>query len=365
MKPQSPPKLAAGSRWFFAGVTAVLLFSPPSVRAAQEERWLLVFDTSAAMKKRLPAVEVAVKNFFVTGGGGQLHAGDSVGVWTFDQQLRTGQFPLIHWPPANAGGTASNLVAFIRQQHYTDKTSFAALQPLLGEVVKHSERLTVIIYCDGQDAISWTPYDEGINQTFGQNQDERKSARQPFALLLRTQRGKFTGCAVNFPPSTFTIPPFPSLPVPPAIKTNSPPVSALVASKPTPVVVPSLVIVGTNVGTNLADMPLSTNAGSPKTFSSTNPLESTNISKSTSHHSSAAGSSNPPLMNIASPTNINAVPATTADDTSRRGLLVLGGGLLLVVFLLLVLIGVRSRRREHGSLITASMEQNRKPPEQN
>ena len=325
----------------------------------------MIFDTSAAMKKRLPAVEVAVKNFLTTGGSGQLHAGDSVGVWTFDQQLRTGQFPLIHWSPVNVGETASNLVAFVRQQHFTGKTSFAALQPLLGEIINHSERLTVIIYCDGQDVMGWTPYAEGINRTFGQNQDERKSARQPFALLLRTQQGKFTGCAVNFPPGTFSIPAFPPLPAPPVVKTNLPPVSSLVTSKPTPMIVPSLVIVGTNIGTNLADMLLPTNAGSPKTFALTNHSESTNIAKPKSHHSSVAGNSNPPLMNVASPTNLNAVPATISDDASQRRLLVLGGGVLLVAFLLLVLLGVRSRRREHGSLITASMEQNRKPPEQN
>jgi len=364
MKPSSPPRIAAVLRWFFAGVAAVLLFSPPSGRAAPEERWLLIFDTSAAMKKRLPAVEVAVKNFFTTGGSGQLQAGDSVGVWTFDQQLRTGQFPLIHWPPVNVGETASNLVAFVRQQHFTGKTSFAALQPLLGEVINHSERLTVIVYCDGQDVISWTPYAEGINRTFGQNQDERKSARQPFALLLRTQQGKFTGCAVNFPPGTFSIPAFPPLPAPPVVKTELLTGSALVASKPTPLVVPSLVIVGTNVGTNLADMLLSTNAGSPKTFAPTNHSESTNNAKPKSHHSSVAGNSNPPLMKVASPTNLNAVSATASDVASQRGLLVLGGGLL-AAFLMLILLGVRSRRREHGSLITASMEQNRKPPEQN
>ena len=365
MKPLSSPIFAAVPRWFFASVAAALLFSPPSGRAAQEGRWLLVFDTSAAMKKRLPAVEAAVKNFFTTGGGGQLHAGDGVGVWMFDQQLRTGQFPLIHWPPANAGETASNLVAFIRRQHYAGKTSFAALQPLLDEVISHSERLTVIIYCDGQDAIGWTPYAEGINQTFGQNQDERKSARQPFALLLRTQRGEFTGCAVSFPPGPLNFPPFPPLPAPPAVKTNLPPVPAPVASKPAPVTVPSLVIVGTNIGTNLADIHLPTNAGAPKTFAPTNPPEPTNGIKSPSHQPSVAGSSNPPSMKIAGPTNLKAVSATADGDAGPRGRLALGGGLSLVALLLLVWLGVRSRRREHGSLITASMEQNRRPPEQN
>ncbi len=388
MTPPVPKKFAAATRWLGAGLAALVLFLLPAAQAAQEGRWLLVFDTSSAMKKRLPATEAALKIFLASNGGGQIHAGDSVGVWTFDQQLRPGQFPLIHWSPANAGATSSNLVAFIRQQRYTGNTSFAALQPLLGEIISHSERLTVLVFCDGQDEIKWTPYADGINQTFRQNLDERKNSRQPFVLLIRTQQGKYIGCTVNFPPGGLTIPPFPPLPPPPAeITTNLPSLPVPPAPKPLPPVVPSLVIVGTNHGTNLADIPATNSNPPPKPAVSTNLVKATNspapnpepIKKSASRTGAIAKPAplpartppvtNAPEIKIEPPpdtnTTTNAASAVAATDSGagkERGWLPVIGALLIGALGLLVFLLARSRRREHGSLITASMDKDRRPP---
>ncbi|MEI7807565.1 MAG: hypothetical protein WCJ07_03665 [Verrucomicrobiota bacterium] len=391
MTPPVPKKIATTARWLGAGLIALVLFLLPAAQAAQGSRWLLVFDTSSAMKKRLPATEVALKSFLASNGGGQIRAGDSVGVWTFDQQLHSGQFPLIHWSPANAGATASNLVAFIRQQRYTGNTSFATLQPLLGEIISHSERLTVVIFCNGLDDIKWTPYADGINQTFRQNQDERKNSRQPFALLLRTQQGKYIGCTVNFPPGGLTIPPFPPLPPPPAeVSSNLPPLPASPAPKPLPPVVPSLVIVGTNYGTNLADIPATNSNPPPTPDVSTNLVKAKNspapnpepIKNSAAHAGAIAkpapqAARTPPATNteeskIAPPAKANATTNTTgtaanpdSNGPRERGRLPVIGALLIVALGLLVFLLVRSRRREHGSLITASMDKDRRPPDGN
>ena len=53
--------------WLFM---AIYLLACTPVRAEIEERWLLVFDTSAPMKKRLPGVEATLKTFLGTAGGG-------------------------------------------------------------------------------------------------------------------------------------------------------------------------------------------------------------------------------------------------------------------------------------------------------
>ncbi len=390
MTPPVPKKFAAATRWLWAVMAALVLYSHPAAQAAQEGRWLLIFDTSSVMKKRLPATELALKNFLASNGGGQIRAGDSVGVWTFDQQLRPGQFPLIHWSPANAVANTSNLVAFIRQQRYTGNTSFAALQPLLGEIISHSERLTVVIFCDGQDEIKWTPYADGINQTFRQNQDERKNSRQPYVLLMRTQQGKYIGCTVNFPPGGLTIPTFPPLPLPappPEVTSNLPPLPASPAPRLLPPVVPSLVIVGTNVGTNLADMPVAFSNPPPKPATSTNLAKPTNhpapkpesIKNSTSHAVAITKlapslARTPPATNTqeskidpsaktdATTDTADTVAATDSSEAKERRRLPAIGALLIGTLGLLVFLMVRSRRRDHGSLITASMDKDRRPP---
>ncbi len=214
-----------------------------------DSRFLFIFDTSAEMKRYLPAVRVEVNELFSRSLGGQLHAGDSLGVWTFDQDLRTGQFPLQHWNPEDAATVASDINKFVGRQHYANVTRFGALQPQLNQLIQDSTRLTVLIFCDGGDEIKWTPFDTGINQVFQQRLAEQKKARQPFVLVLRTQLGQYAGCTLNFPPGMVSIPEFPPLPKP-APPSPTPPSPTPPAPVIKPPVGPPLVIIGTKVGTN-------------------------------------------------------------------------------------------------------------------
>ncbi|HEY2328924.1 MAG TPA: hypothetical protein VGI63_03830, partial [Verrucomicrobiae bacterium] len=110
MNPHRQNIFSTPARWLGAAL-ALLFFIAASHAETGGGRWLLIFDTSATMKKRLPATEAAVKHFFSTSADGQLETGDSVGVWTFDQRL-SGQFPTFTWTPDQAAVTSSNLVAF-------------------------------------------------------------------------------------------------------------------------------------------------------------------------------------------------------------------------------------------------------------
>jgi hypothetical protein len=194
------------------------------------------------MKQRLPAVQKALDIVLATSANGQLHLGDSIGVWTFDQNLHSGQFPLQYWMPEDAPMIASNITKFVRKQHYSKKADFDALQPVLNQVVKDSERLTVLIFCDGKGEIHGTPFDPGINQVFQQRQSERQKERLPIVIGLRSQRGQYAGCMVSFPPQSVSLPEFPPLPeVAPAPPDASAPASLPQSS------VPSLIIIGTTI----------------------------------------------------------------------------------------------------------------------
>ena len=220
-----------------------------------DSRFLFIFDTSADMKKRLPAVQAEVNDLMSTSMGGQLRAGDSLGVWAFDQDLRTGQFPLQHWMPEDAVTIASSINKFVGKQHYANGTRFNALQPQLNQVIQNSGRLTVLIFCDGEDEIKWTPYDDGINRVFQQRLAEQKRTRQPFVLVLRTQLGQYAGCTMNFPPGMVSVPEFPPPPAPPA-PVSTPPLAPPPAPviKPPPIG-PPLIIIGTKVETNWPPAP--------------------------------------------------------------------------------------------------------------
>ncbi len=231
--------------FIFAVLLAGIILAPAaraqSAAPNVNGRFLLIFDTSSDMKRCLPAVQEALNDMLAAGTNGQLHSGDSIGVWTFDQELHAGQFPLQHWEADSAGMIASNINAFVGKQRYTKTTRFEALLPSLNQIMERSERLTVLLFCDGQGEIHGTPYDVGINQTFQQRRTERQKARLPIVVGLRSQRGQYAGCMVSFPPQPVSLPAFP--PLPEAV--HEPPKAADALTPRSSA--PPLIIVGTTI----------------------------------------------------------------------------------------------------------------------
>ena len=345
---------------FCALLAALVLPANAFAQPKSPARWLLVFDLSSTMKKRLPATEEVVSNFFASGAEGRLQDGDNLGVWTYDKKLHAGQFPTAVWDAKQAVTLTTNLTAFLRSRTFTGDSQMAALQPALGNVITHSERLTIVIFCDGESEISATPYDRGINQSFLDGQTERKKSQQPFVVLIRTLSGKYIGCTVNFPPGTINIPLF-LAPVPPAPATNPPAAMHITTTaKPAPVVVPDLVIIGTHLTG-------ATNTTAQISAPTTNPLPDA-IPKNL-----IAPATNPmPVMTITNspPTNAlaaiviapmdSAVTGTNAHGDSNqpaRHRVFIGGGLLAAVVVGLLLI-FRPGRRPQTSLISSSMQDN-------
>jgi hypothetical protein len=387
-------KIAA--RWFFAALATLAVVCRADGQNLTEppQRWLFIFDTSSAMKKRLPALKVDLENIFLGAVSGQLRPGDSIGVWTFNQKLHTGEFPLITWMPQYAAMTSSNLVTFLGKQHYSGDTHFGLLQLPLSGVIDNSERLTLVIFCDGQDDFKLTPYDDGINQAFRQGQAERKKSGQPFVLVVRTQRGGFVGATVNLPPGSLDIPLFPPLPAPVEIAPPVAPLPPVVMPPSAPAVVtPSLVIVGTNVGTNIDDMPKY--VPPPARVAVTNPppavvatnaatsnIEAPNIAVSPAPTPPAAGAAvatvaementkptAPPV--ITAKTSLATPPPDTmptivsssdnAGDSGTHTLIYIGAGLLLAAIALILLLALRAPRTARQSLITSSMANDLQP----
>lgn len=339
--------------WFALLALLALPLNTPA-QPSRPERWLFVFDLSSAMKKRLPATEQVLTNFFATGAEGRLQNGDNIGVWTYDQKTHGGQFPLAIWKPEQATELMSNLTVFLNSRKYAMSSQLAALQPALAGVITNSERLTIVIFCDGESDITATPYDAGINQSFLDGRAEQKKSSQPFVVLIRTLSGKYIGCTVSFPPGAINIPLF--LAPPPPVNIPPPPPLVVAPIKPPPVVVPDLVIIGTKVGPSAIAVeppaPPKTNAlvrALPKTAAVPDavPVPATVVM--------------PPATNqVAAKTEIPlAAPVTpvavAAPEKHKSVLLYVGAGILAVVFAVVILV-VRLGRRTESSLITSSMQ---------
>ena len=338
-----------------AAVLLAGIFLVPAARAQSPApnvsgRFLLVFDTSSDMKRCLPAVEKVLNEILMVGTNTQEHTGDSIGVWTFDEGgVRAGQYPLQRWQPDSAEIIAAGVIAFVGKQHYTKTTKFDELVPMLNEVVRRSERLTVLIFCDGYGEIHGTPYDIGINKIFNERQWERHRARLPIVIGLRSQRGQYTGCVVSFPPQRVSLPEFPPPPEANAVPTqvtNTP-----APPEPPPATGKPLIIVGTTV-TNQVPLPAPKPPPMPKPVLA-NPPPSTVVTSVP--HPAATNEVKPPEETLLMQTNtapvqpeIAAQPMTTTNTvvapppvgspTGHHGILTLGvaflaGGLAAFVLL--------------------------------
>jgi hypothetical protein len=378
------------------GLLVLLFISNLRAQSAADSgnRFLFVFETSSDMKKRAPSVEKEIDRALALDLDEVFSDGDTIGVWTFNDSVHTGEFPLQIWKSGSAATIAGNITAFVERQHYTRQGRYDTLMPLLDQVVENSKRLTVLIFCDGEQDIQGTPFDIGINQVFGQHLLERRKSKQPFVITLRSQLGNFVGCTVSFPPSLISLPAFPPLPEPtnaPPPVTNAPPPEP----KPKPPQAPPLIIIWTNhpseiptsspaeaeqkpvvpaptqtpakpppVVTNLPTIatPSSNTASSTAKIQETNlPVEPPPVAALEPPATTFNPSSNQTVattnteQTTVAQTNIAAI-STVNSPTGNGNMLIFGFGLLAGASVMAIMIWRRSRNKAQPSLITRSME---------
>jgi hypothetical protein len=173
------------------GLEAAQTNAPPG------NRFLLIVDTSKAMERRAGAVLQSVQDLFQNGLAPRLAAGDTLGVWTFNQQLFTGRFPLQHWWTTNGPEIQNRVLGFLREQKYENLSSLDSVLPALHGLIRQSPALTVILISDGSDAIRGTPFDEAINGVFNKWSATQRKANLPLLTLLSARNGGVADFSVS------------------------------------------------------------------------------------------------------------------------------------------------------------------------
>lgn len=175
-------------------------------------RYLLIVETSHSTHRRVDGVIKTVANLLVSGIGGQVRQGDSLGVWTYNEQLYTGHLPLQRWATLEKEDIASTVLNFLKSQKYEKQPAFASVRPALDKVIKDSEFITIILVSSGEDAMTGTPFDDQINELYKNWRAEQEKARMPLVTVLRAKRGAITGFSVTPPPWQIEIPAWPAEP---------------------------------------------------------------------------------------------------------------------------------------------------------
>jgi hypothetical protein len=387
--------------------------SPQAAPAGVSSRYLLIVETSRAMQPRAAGVQRAVRDLLTSGMGGQLRRGDTLGVWSYNQSLYAGKFPLQKWSAETKDEITGNIVSFIAGQTYEKKADFNQVLPALEKLVTGSDYLTIIFVTEGEQKITGTPFNNQINQFFQLWRDQQRKAQMPFLTILRASHGEITHYALNTAPWTVQMPPLaPEIqalvdadrfPVPAKVQTSS---------------VPPLIIRGKNSGApapqtnaplilNSANASTAKSATNPSTATLAEPLGSTGsnpapsvVADSPTNKAKITGqsaepptstklepkpqnnSSNKTVASAPEPAPISGPPAEThagSDRTSTppsspdsqtvatarsgpvsRTVLLVSGAVLLAVAIGVVFVLVRrSRSAPQASLITRSVDRKR------
>ena len=191
---------------------AALLCAQPATSPLEPpaHRYLIIVDTSRAMQGRERAVLKTVEELLKSRMGGQMRAGDTLGVWTFDTELYAGRLPLQHWSPAQHKAITARVLAFLKGQRFEKFPVLDNVLPPMDGLVRNSQLITVILITSGVGLMQGTPFDHQINEFWQRWLDKQKAAKMPFVVVLRAREGAMKDYMLNLPPRPVQMPLLPA-----------------------------------------------------------------------------------------------------------------------------------------------------------
>ncbi len=184
--------------------------------AAPTDRYLLIVETAKAMKRELPAVQQCVGELLASGMSGQLKPGDTMGLWTYNDELHAGDFPMQVWEASAAAEVSKRVDDFLGKQRCQNEAQISRALAAMLRIIEESDRITVLIFSDGFELVQGTPFDAVINRVFTQHREELRNVRIPFVTVLQAVGGKIIHCTINSASGPINIPalPKPAIPAP-------------------------------------------------------------------------------------------------------------------------------------------------------
>ncbi len=161
-------------------------------------RYLFLIDTSSTMSRQKAMTTETVSKLILSSIAGRIQPGDTWGLWTFDDQIRTNVFPALKWDPRVRREIAAGAYRFLNDQRFKKK-NWSLEKPLaaISDEAKLSGDLTVFLFTDGSRPVKGTPFDNPINEIFKRHAPGMRKAKKPFVTVLVAQEGTFAAQAVN------------------------------------------------------------------------------------------------------------------------------------------------------------------------
>src|SRR5437899_608166 len=134
-------------KWMAVVVTIAGLFSPAQAAPNKHpdgNRFLFVVETSSSSSRLEHGGRQAAFDLIYTGVNGQMHAGDTFGLWTFNELVLAGVYPMQTWTPENME-LATSAGQFLKLQRYHKKGQLANVLKQVMSLVRSVKDVNVFI----------------------------------------------------------------------------------------------------------------------------------------------------------------------------------------------------------------------------
>ena len=196
--------------------------SPPT-----PHKYLFLVETSKAMQRRAQGVHNTLKTLIGSNLSGQLRAGDSLAIWSFNETIFTNRFPFQEWSAATGASFGARLPDFLEAATYEKRALLDKAMVRVSSLIANSELITIILVTSGEEEIKGTPFDKELKAAFAQWRNEQQKTRMPLLTLLRASQGRFVQWSVTPAPWPLEIPPLtPEMAARNLSKNNPPPLDA-------------------------------------------------------------------------------------------------------------------------------------------
>ncbi len=160
-------------------------------------RYLILVDSSSAMGRRKAATAKSLGELIYGGFDGQIQAGDTVGIWTFGQELNPGAFPTFRWAPNLRTTFAAQAVNFIDKLKHSRRSDLDKAVKEAVKATRISKEITIFIFSDGNEVLYGTPYDLDVSTVYLLHREELAAEKKPFVTSLAARGGKIRAWAVD------------------------------------------------------------------------------------------------------------------------------------------------------------------------
>lgn len=199
---------------FFYGCALLLGLAAPTQEKARQvptaERFLFVVDTSSSMKRLDAANRQALFDLVYYGLNGRMLPGDTFGIWTFDEDIHTGEFPLQIWNPAQNLELASQAATFLKSRRYKGETRSQPMVGKLMSVIRAVKDVNIFVISDGDAALTGTAVDEAVNASYTAKAGDRRKAKKPFVTTLVARNANIVYGLVTIAGEPIELPPRPA-----------------------------------------------------------------------------------------------------------------------------------------------------------